>query len=345
MNATSAPFSIPPGTRVLVTGATGFTGSLLVRKLVGAGLKVAAIARSTSRTDHLADLDICWHRGEVFDPQTISEATCGAEYIFHVAAAFREAKYPDEYYHRVHVESTRRLAQAALKNPSFRRFVHVSTMGVHGHIENPPADEESPFNPGDIYQITKAEADKWLREFAVSSRLPFTIIRPAAIFGPGDKRLLKLFKMVTWPVFPILGKGKCLYHLIHVEDLTNIIITAATHPAAQGQVFIAGNKEPIPLEDIVRIIGPVFGRIPKIARLPAEPFFLMADLCESICKPFGLEPPLYRRRVAFYTKDRAFNTTKLQRLLDYHYLFDNEAGLKNTAEWYLNKGWIRRIGR
>ena len=342
MNENKNTTSIPPGTRVLVTGATGFTGSVLTRKLAAAGLKVSAIARKTSRTEHLAGLDIRWHRGEVFDPQVVAEAASDADYIFHVAAAFREAKYADDYYRKVHVESTRLLAEAALKNPSFRRFVHISTMGVHGHIERPPADEESPFNPGDIYQVTKAEADRWLRDFGKANPLPFTIIRPAAIFGPGDKRLFKLFKMVTWPVFPILGSGKCLYHLIHVEDLTNIIICAATNPAALGEVFIAGNAEPIPLESMVRIIGSVLGKTPRIVRLPVGPFFFMADVCEAVCKPLKIEPPLYRRRVAFYTKDRAFNTAKLRRLLGYNYVFDNDSGLRNTAEWYLKNGWIHR---
>ncbi|MDD4872651.1 MAG: NAD-dependent epimerase/dehydratase family protein [Kiritimatiellae bacterium] len=334
--------SIKSGTTVLVTGATGFTGSNLVKKLCSAGLHVKAIARSSSKVEHLKDLDIQWYRGDVFDEYTVNQAIKDAEYVFHVAAAFREAKYGDDFYHKVHVISTQLLAKAALNNPGFKRFIHISTMGVHGHIENPPANEESPFSPGDIYQHTKAEAELWIRDFAVTNHLPLTVIRPTGIYGPGDHRLFKIFKMAAGPVFPILGSGKCLYHLIHVDDLTNIMLLAATHPAAAGQVFLAGNDQPIPLEQMVSIIAKTIGRKPKVIRLPVWPFFLIGDICEAVCKPFGIEPPIYRRRVAFFTKDRAFDTSKMRSMLGYNCIYSNETGLQQTAQWYLENNWLKQ---
>jgi nucleoside-diphosphate-sugar epimerase len=337
----SENFQIPAGTSVLVTGATGFTGSVLVQKLVKGGIKVSVIARPSSKTDHLSNLPIKWYRGHVFDPETVKSACSGVQYVFHIAAAFREARYDDEYYYNVHVKSTQLLAQEVLQNPEFKRFIHISTVGVHGHIENPPANEDSPFNPGDIYQKTKAEADIWIRNFAKERDLSLTVIRPAAIYGPGDRRLLKLFRAVNRGIFPILGYGKCLYHLIHVEDLTNVMMLAAVHPRAEGQVFIAGNSEPIALTEMVRIIADELGSKPRIIRLPVAPFFVIADICESLCRPLGIEPPIYRRRVAFFTKDRAFDTSKLRNILGYRYVFTNEEGLRQTARWYVQQGWIK----
>lgn len=339
---TNSPCQIPSGANVLVTGATGFTGSVLVRKLCAAGLSVRAIARPSSRIAHLEDLKIAWYRGDVFDEKTVTEAMEGVEYVFHVAAAFREAKHGDAFYHNVHVVSTQMLAREALRNPQFKRFIHTSTMGVHGHIENPPANENSPFSPGDVYQRTKLEGELWIREFAAANRLPLAVIRPTGIYGPGDKRLFKVFKMASRPVFPILGHGRCLYHLIHVEDLTDIMILAATHPVALGEVFLAGNPEPIALERMARIIAECFGRTLHVVRLPVWPFFLLGAACEAICKPFGIEPPIYRRRVAFYTKDRAFDTRKLREKLGYACRYSNEEGLRQTARWYLEHGWIKR---
>jgi dihydroflavonol-4-reductase len=331
----------PRGSRVLVTGATGYTGQVLTRKLVECGCEVTAIARASSNKTSLASLSVRWVEGDVFDPRVIAAATEGIEYVFHVAAAYREAKISDETYTKVHVESTKLLAQAVVQQESFKRFVHISTVGVHGHIDEPPADEEYRFSPGDIYQRTKAEAELWIRAYARETGLSLTVVRPAAIYGPGDKRLLKLFKMSARRFFPLFGSGRGLYHLIHVDDLTDIFITAALHPRALHEVFIAGNPEPSSLQDIAKTIADELGNHSlRFIRFPAWPLFLAATLCEAVCKPLGVEPPIYRRRVAFFTKDRAFNTRKLQSVLEYSYTFSVDAGLRSTARWYREQGWV-----
>ncbi len=333
--------SFPPGARVLVTGASGYTGTVLVKKLVAQGAAVRAIARKSSNLSTFEGLAVEWIRGDVFDPATVSQAIQDIEYVIHVAAAYREAKITDETYHKVHIESTKLLAQGVCGSPSLKRFVHVSTVGVHGHIDEPPADETYRFSPGDIYQRTKAEAEVWIREFAERTNVPLAVVRPAAIYGPGDKRLLKVFKMASKPIFPLFGKGQGLYHLIHVDDLTDIFILAALHPAAAGEAFIAGNTSPSRLQDIAQTIADEIGNTSmRFIRFPAWPLFLAADICEAICKPLGIEPPIYRRRVAFFTKDRAFNTTKLHRLLGYTNRIGVEEGLRATARWYRGEGWL-----
>lgn len=336
------PCAIPAGTRVLITGATGFTGALLARKLVRSGLEVHAIARTSSNLEALRDLPIRWHRGNVFDEAVVAEATQGVDYIFHVAAAYREARHADAMYTQVHVLSTQILARAALKNPVFKRFVHVSTVGVHGHIANPPADELYSMRPGDIYQQTKADAELWLRDFAQKKSLPYTVIRPAAIYGPGDKRLLKFFRMAARRILFLLGRGQCLYHLIHVDDLTNIMILAATHPAARDEIFICGNPDCVTLDQMARIVAGELGNRFRLVRLPAFPFFLAADVCEWVCRKLGVEPPIHRRRLAFFTKDRSFNTRKLREKLGYQVRYSNEAGLIQTTRWYCEQGWLKR---
>lgn len=327
--------------RVLVTGATGFTGRVLIRKLIDEGSTARAIARHSSNIDCLSDLQIEWCRGDVFDPDVVKEATEGVDYIFHVAAAYRDAGITDKQYWNVHVKSTQLLAQAAAKMPDFQRMIHTSTVGVHGHIPDPPADETAPFAPGDIYQKTKAEAETWLHEFAGKNNLPYTVMRPAAIMGPDDKRLLKVFRMAAWPIFPILGSGQCLYHIIHVEDLADIMMHAATHPAAQGQAFICGNDGATSLMEMGKTVADTL-RIPfRPLRLPAGPFFAAAAVCEAVCKPLKLSPPIYRRRVAFYTKDRAFDTTKLRTVLKYQPKRTNIEAIRETTLGYVKKGWIK----
>lgn len=331
------------GAKVLITGATGFTGRVLTQKLAAAGAEIQAIARPSSDLSDLSGLPVRWFRGEVFDPATVSAAAKDAEYIFHLAAAFREEKGTDEGYRRVHLHSTQLLAEAVKGRPDFKRFIHASTVGVHGHIPGDgKADENSPFSAGDGYQRTKLEGEQWLAEFAAASGIPYTIIRPTPIFGPGDRRLLKFFKMADSGWLLMLGKGKGIYHLIHVDDLTEIFLLAAVSDKALSQVFIAANDEPISIIDMGRVIAKTLGRKMRVIRLPIWPFFLAADLCKAVCAPLGIQPPIYRRRVAFYTKDRKFNIAKLNNVLGYRLRHSNESGLRETALWYREQGWLKR---
>ena len=325
---------------VLVTGGTGFTGQVLVRQLCDLGCTVRVIARPSSNIDSLKTLPIQWFRGDVYDADTVNQAVEGVHYIFHVAAAFREAGIADHAYHQVHVESTQLLANAALQQSQFKRFVHVSTVGVHSHIENPPANEDAPINPGDIYQSTKAEGEQWIRDFGNRRQLPYSVIRPAPIYGPDDRRLLKVFKMAKLPMIPLLGFGKGLFHLVHVEDLARCIILAATHEKALGNVFICGNRESVTLKEMITTIAQELGKNAIFFRLPASPFFLAGYICELICKPLGIEPPIYPRRIAFFTKDRSFDTERLRDTMNFEYQFDNVTGIQQTARWYLEKGWL-----
>lgn len=326
---------------ILITGGTGFTGKHLIKTLCETGATVRVIARASSNREDLKDLAIEWFIGNVYDAELIKQATSNVNYIFHVAAAYREAKINDDVYWKVHVQSTQLLAQAALKSPNFKRFVHTSTVGVHGHIDQPPADEECRFAPGDEYQNTKVEGEVWIREFAKSSGLAMTIVRPAAIYGPGDRRLLKVFKMAKLKICPILGFGlKGHYHLIHVTDLVNFMVLCATHPNTDGEIYICGNDEATSIHQMIKMIGDKLGKPPIFIRLPVTPFFWLGDLCELICKPFNIEPPIYRRRVAFFTKDRSFNTQKMREHTGYKCIYSNQNGIENLTDWYVKQGWL-----
>jgi nucleoside-diphosphate-sugar epimerase len=195
--------------------------------------------------------------------------------------------------------------------------------------------------PGDVYQSTKAEAELWLREFAPKNGLPFTVIRPAAIYGPGDTRLLKFFKMASkrWLILP--GHSRGLYHLVHVEDLTDVLALAAAHPAALNEVFICGNPECVTIEQIARIVAGELGARFTAVHPPVAPLFLVADACEWVCRKIGVEPPIHRRRLAFFTKDRSFDTRKLRDRLGYRMRYSNEQGLIETTRWYCAQGWLK----
>ena len=132
-----------------------------------------------------------------------------------------------------------------------------------------------------------------------------------------------------------------MYHLVHVDDLTNTFIIAATHPAALGETFISGAEGPIAIADIAQTIVGYFGKKTKVVRLPIGPFFLIADIVEAICKPLKIEPPIYRRRVAFYSKDRHFDVSKMKNVLGYSPKHSNKDGIIETADYYVQQGWLK----
>jgi nucleoside-diphosphate-sugar epimerase len=323
-----------------VTGGTGFTGANLLRKLTDLEVEVRGIARESSQIDPDLEKAVTWYRGDVYDPKVVRSAMDGVNYVFHLAACFRDPGATDEEYRKVHVDSTQLLAEAALEQPNFHRFIHTSTIGVHGHVVEPPADETAPYNPGDIYQDTKLEGELWVRDFAEQHSLPMVVIRPAQIMGPTDRRLVKLFRFAKYGVCPLLDGHNTKLHFIHVEDLTDCMILVSYHQDALGEVFICANAEPTSLVETVTLASEILGTNVWFPSLPSRPLFILADIVERLSKRIGVEPILYRRRMAFFTKDRCFDASKLQEMLEFEYTYDNGTGILDVLEGYQEVEWL-----
>lgn len=321
-----------------MTGANGFTGSHLARLLIDAGYSVRALVRSSSDLTLLKGLDLEIVYADLINTADVSSVVQGVDRIFHIAAVYREAKFPDSYYRDVNVEGTRRLGEAALAEGGIP-ILYCSSCGVHGEVK-PVANEMSPYNPGDIYQRTKVEAERVILTLHRERGLPVTILRPVGIYGPGDRRFLKLFRGVSRRVFPMIGNGSALYHLTHVEDVARGFIKAAETDSANGQVYIIAGPRFTTVSELVELIAKIAGVKPPWLRLPIAPLYMSAVICEALCRPVGIEPPLHRRRLDFFLKDRAFSIEKARRDLGWEPLVELEVGITSTIEWYRKAGWI-----
>jgi nucleoside-diphosphate-sugar epimerase len=328
-----------PDRPVLVTGATGFTGGYLVRSLVSDGYSVRVVVRSKAKAAATLPREIDVREGDITDPAVVTSVVEGVGTIYHLAAAYREAYHREGGYWRVNVGATRNLLESA-SNAGIERFVHCSTVGVHGHVANPPADEQAAYSPGDPYQRTKCEAEMLALTYARDRGLPLTVARPTAIYGPGDTRLLKMFRMIAKGRFVMLGSRDINYHMVFVDDLVGGLRLLGTHPAAVGEVFILGGDRYYPLKTIADMIAGFLGVRRPWIRLPAAPFQIAGSLCEALCLPLGVEPPIYRRRVDFFTKSRAFSIEKARRVLGYQPRVPIEEGLRRTLDSYLSSGLI-----
>jgi dihydroflavonol-4-reductase len=326
---------------VLVTGATGFTGGHLARHFLQAGERVAVLVRPSSeaRAAGLKAAGADVRVADLTDAAAVAAAAQGCEVVYHIAATYREAGQGDAAYTRVNVDGTRHVLEGALLAGS-RRVVHCSTGGVHGHIEHPPANETAPYAPGDVYQRTKLEAEELARSFASRHRLEVVIARPIGIYGPGDLRFLKMFRGIARGRFPMLGSGEVFYHLTYVDDLVRGFALCGQVPAAAGRTYILAGPEYTTLNELVGLIAAELGVQPPRLHLPVWPVWIAGALCELVCVPFGINPPLFRRRVDFYRKSRAFDTTRAREELGYNPTVDLRTGIHRTAAWYRAQGLL-----
>jgi dihydroflavonol-4-reductase len=323
----------------LVTGATGFTGGHLARQLAASGEAVRVLVRDPAAAGGLRLPGIEIVQGDVRDAQAVRAALAGVDVVYQIAALYRQAGLPESTYRAVNATAAGALVEAAAA-AGVRRVVHCSTVGVHGDIRRPPADEEAPLAPGDVYQTTKLEGEQLARAAGGRLGIEVTVVRPSGIYGPGDRRLLKLFRGVARGRFPMLGRGDIYYHLTYIDDLVEGFRRCGSHPAAAGRTYILAGGEVTTLSELVAIVAETAGVRPPRWHLPVWPFWAAGAVCEAVCAPLGLEPPLYRRRVDFYTKSRAFDIGRARREIGFEPKIGLREGIARTLSWYRQHGWI-----
>jgi nucleoside-diphosphate-sugar epimerase len=325
--------------KTFVTGASGFTGGYLCSALREKGCEIKALVRKNSRCDHLKKPGIQLIEADLTDPDSLAGKLRDVDTVFHIAALYRQEGVSKDLFFKVNVEGTRALLEESLR-AGVKRFVHCSTVGVQGEISHPPAKEDAPYKPGDHYQVSKLQGEKLALSYFREGKIDGVVVRPVGIYGPGDTRFLKLFKHIYNGSFKMIGRGSVLYHLTYVEDLARGIILAGESPGASGQIYTIGGNEYLPLSELVQLIAQILQKPVSKIHIPLWPVYAAAFCCELLCRPLAIEPPLYRRRLDFFTKDRAFNIAKAKKELGYLPKVPLKEGLTRTAHWYRENGWL-----
>ncbi len=325
---------------MLVTGANGYVGKEIVEQLSRLGVPVRAMVRDRNKAADLAALPgVEIAVADLTDKESLRAAVAGVYGIFHIGAIYRQAGLPEHVFTDINVDGTRNLFDAAIE-AGVKRLIHCSTGGVLGHIANPPGNDRSPYNPGDMYQRSKLDGEKLAMEYYRSGKMNGVVIRPAMVYGPADTRHQKLFKMIARKRFFYVGKGDKFVHFVDVRDLARAFLLAMEKEDINAQIYHIPGERAVPLTQFVNFVADYLGVPRPTLRLPVKPIQWLGSLCELVCTPFRIHPPLYRRRVDFYTKNRHFDGSKAATELGYVPARGFEDEVKNVTDWYRANSWL-----
>lgn len=329
--------------RILLTGGSGFIGSQLARVATRGGHEVTVTSAINNdverrRCEQLHSAGISVVEVALDDDAGLDRALPGHDVVIHLAAAQHEAERGESYFRKVNVEGTRHLLDAAIR-ARVGRFVYGSTIGVYGSADKRGTlDEQSPLTPDNLYGRTKAEAEALVRTYG--NRIPIAIARISETYGPGDMRLLKLFRGIARGRFVTIGNGRNEHQLIYVDELVRGLLEVAKHPAAVGETFVLAGSESLTTDQMVQAVAEAVDRKRKVMHVPLWPFDLAAIFFETTMKPLGLRPPLHRRRLDFFRKSFRFSTLKADRLLGFRSAVRFQEGARRTAAWYREQGLL-----
>lgn len=324
---------------IVVTGAAGFVGGYVVKLLRDQGRPVRAMVRSHSHAHALRALGIPTVVADIRDRAAVRECLKGASSVIHIAALFRSAGHPESTFRDINAGGTRIVFEEA-RDAGVQRIVHCSTVGVHGDVAQPPGVETSPLNPGDAYQRTKLEGEEIARGFFSNGDMRGIVIRPAMIYGPGDLRTLKLFSMIAQQRFMYVGKGDSYVHFIDVRDLARAFVQGLDATQIHNEVFIIAGERAVRLHELVDLISTSLEVHKPWLHLPVKPMQLLGTICETLCVPFNIEPPIFRRRVDFFTKNRWFDASKARDMLGFAPQRSWADEVQDILQWYVANGYL-----
>lgn len=328
-------------TRALITGGTGFIGSRLALHCRKAGQDVLVLGQANTPAEE-DNRNLLVREGievdlvSMADRDRLADRVRDRDVVYHLAAAQHEANVPDQHFRDVNVEGTRRLLDVCVES-GVRRFVHGSTIGVYGSKEG-LIDETTSTAPDNIYGVTKLEGERLVLSYG--DRLPVVAIRISETYGPGDHRLLKLFRAIDKGMFFVIGSGRNLHHLVYVDDLVRGMVRASEAEGAPGEVFLLAGERPSTTREMVDTIAAALGKRVPPWRVPLFPFTVAAYVLERVLRPLGIQPPLHRRRLDFFKKSFTLSSDKAGRILGYSAEVDFRTGAAATADWYREHGLL-----
>ena len=330
--------------KLLVTGGTGFIGSHLIDRLVGAGHSVLVPVRRGSNIKRLPSHGVNTSEVNLLNPADVKGLLKGVDIVFHLASVRGSGwAYTDEQVWNANVGITENLLRAS--DDKLKHFIYISSVSVYGHFEDGPADENRPCSPVNRYGRTKYEAERLVKEYQREKGLKTTIIRPVITYGPGDTygMVPKLLRLINSKRYLTVGSGENRVHLIYIDDLIDGLILTISRGGGSEETFILAGEEPITINNLVRIIEKTLNRTVPEIHVPL--WFAKATAClmgityRSILLK-NKEPFITRDKIGIMTVDRAYNIVKAKKVLGFSPKVNYEDGINKTIHWFKESGLI-----
>jgi len=327
------------GASCLVTGANGFVGSHLCEKLLLSDCQVSALVRKTSNITYLENMDINLRYGKLDDLDSLENVVGDVEYIFHVAGLTKAVS--KEHFYRVNHAGTVNLLRAIdSKAKRFKKLIYVSSQAAVGPAPaNDPWDENDYPNPVTAYGRSKLEAESEVKKY--SGKIPFTIIRPPAVYGPRDTEILTFFKAASYGLKPYFGDGNSLISIVYIKDLVTGIYQSAFNRITNERTYFLTDGRIYDWEEIAEALSDVFGKKGFKLKIPIWVFLLSGTFSEYIFKLLRKTPMLTREKA--YELTRANWGCSCQKAMD-DFNYSPEIGFREgallTAKWYNENKWL-----
>jgi len=326
--------------KAFVIGGTGFIGNHIVKYLLSNGFEVRVLIRRKSNISHFSDKRIELKYGNISEIDSLREHTKDVDFVYSAFGILGQWEMPEQKYWEINTKGVENLLESCL-NRNIKQFIHISSAGVLGPLlDGVIADESFPYNPSNVYEKTKCEAEKEILHYGEKQGIPFTIIRPEFVYGPGDMHVLGLFKAIKAKRFLLLGNGNSLLHPTYIDDLIQGIHLCTNNENAKGKIFLITGDKPITVKKLANTIAEELNvDLPKI-QIPLFFANATANILESLAKIVSFEPLLTRSRVKFFTENRAFSYQKAQNELGYVPKVDFREGVKRTVRLYKEKRFL-----
>lgn len=310
---------------VLITGAGGFIGHDLARYFSGKGLNVAGIDVHFNQVDTSFQTIIA----DYADTDKYIKLLPEAPVIYHLASAHLDVSLDENQYWKTNVHDIPGFINA-VAGIGARRFVHVSSVGVYGHLDTIPADETTVCKPQSIYGTTKLAGEVVVKETCENCGLDYVIIRPAWVYGASCPRTRKLIRMLQKKRFFWIGDGLNMRHPVYIDDLLYALDLSGETDECIGETIIIGGRNAINSRELIHTFCEIFEYpFPKVT-VPFSIAELTAGLIERMASLFGVKPPISTRTLEFFKTNNAFSIEKAQKLLGFNPAFNLNKGLVCT---------------